>query len=97
MKKKAATLLAALTLSLSAAGVQAEQSKAEEYRQIFASGNFYLEYEDKYLTQIIGAQDGKRILARNSVGLPVFLAPCSAGRTKRRKFFTRTENCTSKR
>ena len=39
----------------------AEQSAAENYRQIFQSGNFYLEFKDKWGTRILAAKDGVRM------------------------------------
>lgn len=44
MKKKILAL--ALALSALAAGVSAEQPKAEEYRQILSSGTYFIEYEN---------------------------------------------------
>ncbi len=87
MKKKAATLLAALALSLSAANVQAEQPKAEEYRQMFASGNFYLEYKDDYLTQVIGAKDGKRFTRKKFSGFAGLFGSLFGGEDKTPEIF----------
>lgn len=68
----AASVLAALTIST--AEVSAEQPAAEQYRQMFRSGNFYVEYETVFEYQLWGSthksssgpcvvagQDGKRI------------------------------------
>lgn len=61
MKKTltSAALIAALSLSAATAG--AEQSAANEYRTMFRSGNFYVEYKDNYTVRIIGETDGKRM------------------------------------
>ena len=45
MKKKAAAILAALALSVGASSAYAEQPAMSEYRKMFDSGNFYVEYQ----------------------------------------------------
>ncbi|MBR3624175.1 MAG: hypothetical protein IKN43_12605 [Selenomonadaceae bacterium] len=59
MKKR--LLTAALILSLSSSIAGAEQNAAENYRQIFASGDFYVEYQDNYTKRVIGEKNGKRM------------------------------------
>lgn len=59
-------LLTALLMLLITSTVGAEQSKAEEYRQIFAGGQFYVEYEDKNVKKII-AQENERRMARTAL------------------------------
>ena len=39
----------------------AEQVAAETYRQMFRSGNFYLEYDDKWGVRILAGKDGQRM------------------------------------
>ena len=68
----AASVLAALTIST--AEVSAEQAAAEQYRQMFRSGNFYVEYETwfeyqlwgsthktTYGSQVIAGKNGNRV------------------------------------
>ena len=45
--------------------VCAEQEAAEEYRAIFQSGNFYLEFKDKWGTRIIAGKNGTRMERMN--------------------------------
>ena len=40
---------------------KAEQSAAENYREIFRNGNFYVEYKDKFGTRILAGKNGTRI------------------------------------
>ena len=47
--------------SLNFACCNAEQSAAKNYREIFQSGNFYVEYKDKWGTRILAGKDGTRI------------------------------------
>ena len=68
MRKKAAAILAALALSAWTPLAHAEQPAAEQYRQMFASGNFYLEYEDNYFIQTLGAKDGVRYTRKRYAG-----------------------------
>lgn len=55
--------LAALTLALCAAAgsALAEQPAANEYREIFRSGTFYVEYSDKYFVSTLAAQNNMRM------------------------------------
>lgn len=39
----------------------AEQATAETYRKIFQSGNFYIEFKDKWGTRILAAENGVRM------------------------------------
>lgn len=39
----------------------AEQPAAENYRQMFRAGNFYLEYDDKWGVRILAGKDGQRM------------------------------------
>ena len=45
--------------------VAAEQDAAQEYREIFGSGNFYLEFKSKWGTRIIASQNGTRMERMN--------------------------------
>ncbi|MBR1760299.1 MAG: hypothetical protein IJ812_07655 [Schwartzia sp.] len=60
-KKIAALVLAVSTLTAAAAG--AEQAKAEEYRQMFASGNFYVEYMPYSIRGVVGDIKDMKIFA----------------------------------
>lgn len=40
----------------------AEQPAANEYRTIFSSGNFYVEYQDKYISCALGSENGNRMI-----------------------------------
>lgn len=63
MKKK--TILAAVLALFAATGtVRAESPKAEEYRKMFSSGNFYLKYEDDYGDHAVGEKDGTRMVRK---------------------------------
>lgn len=57
----------ALMFLITGANCSAEQSKAQEYREIFSSGNFYVEYDDKNVKRIV-AQIGGRRMARTNLG-----------------------------
>ena len=59
-------LLTALLMLFVTSTVAAEQSKATEYRQIFSSGQFYVEYEDRNVKKII-AQENERRMARTAL------------------------------
>lgn len=39
----------------------AEQAAAEDYRKIFSSGNFYVEFKDKWGVRILAGKDGARM------------------------------------
>lgn len=54
-------LAAALGFLLAAAPVSAEQPKAQEYREILSSGNFYVEYDDKNSKRILAEENGLRM------------------------------------
>ncbi len=41
--------------------VNAEQAAAAEYRRIFRSGNFYVEFRDKWGTRILAGKNGMRV------------------------------------
>lgn len=60
-----ATALTASVL-LTCATADAEQSRAEEYRRIFSSGSFYVEYEDRNVRKVV-AEDGGRRMARTAL------------------------------
>ena len=45
----------------------AEQSKAQEYRKILSSGNFYVEYDDRNVKRIIAQENGRR-MSRTALG-----------------------------
>lgn len=70
-----------LSSVLSFATTNAEQPAAEEYRQIFHGGNFYLEFKDKWGTRIIANEDGVRMERMNYTfeqGAMVWLNPLGA-------------------
>ncbi len=48
-----------MSMMVSTAG--AEQPRAEQYRQIFSSGNFYVEYEDRNVRKVIAEAEGRRM------------------------------------
>ena len=48
-------------MSMMMSTASAEQARAEEYRQIFSSGNFYVEYEDRNVRKIVAESDGRRM------------------------------------
>ncbi|MBQ7453660.1 MAG: hypothetical protein IJS69_01190 [Selenomonadaceae bacterium] len=52
---------------LSGANCSAEHPKAQEYRKILSSENFYVEYDDKNIKRIV-AQDNGRRMARTNLG-----------------------------
>lgn len=54
--------IALITLiSLSLNHCDAEQAAANSYREIFRSGNFYVEYKDKFGTRILAGKKGARM------------------------------------
>ena len=59
MKKK---IIATAIMLCVASPVLAEQPAANEYRTIFSSGNFYVEYQDKYISCALGSQNGNRMI-----------------------------------
>ncbi|MBR4903754.1 MAG: hypothetical protein IKZ53_03715 [Selenomonadaceae bacterium] len=52
---------------LMSAQTSAEQTKAQEYRKILSSGNFYVEYDDKNVKRIVAEESGRR-MARTNLG-----------------------------
>ena len=46
---------------LAASSVSAEQPRAQEYREILSSGNFYVEYDDQNVKRIVAEVDGCRM------------------------------------
>lgn len=54
-------LLIALMIFFAVSKVSAEQPKAQEYREIFSSEKFYVEYEDPYVKKIIVEENGRRM------------------------------------
>ena len=61
MKKQLIAAMLALSLGTGAGVASAEQPAANEYRQIFQSGQFHVEYKDNYTTRIIGEKNGARM------------------------------------
>ena len=61
MKKGIIAAAIALSMGMAPGASSAEQPAADGYRQIFASGKFYVEYKDNYTVRIIGEKDGKRM------------------------------------
>lgn len=65
MKRK--FFLPLLIFLLTAVYCSAEQPKAQEYREILSSGNFYVEYDDKNVKRIVAQENGRR-MARTDLG-----------------------------
>ena len=65
MNKFFATVLAAIFFV--GAQVSAAQPKAQEYREILSSKNFYVEYDDKHVKRIVAQEHGWR-MARTNLG-----------------------------
>lgn len=61
MKKKIMALLLAASIFHCGSMVSAEQAKADEYRKIFESGNYYLEYKESGIKKTLAIQDGRRM------------------------------------
>ena len=59
--------LLALVTFLIASTCSAEQPKAQEYRRILSSENFYVEYDDKNVKRIVAQENGRR-MARTNLG-----------------------------
>ena len=64
--KKFFTIMLMLML-VAATKVSAEQEKADEYRKIFSSDTFYVEYDDKNVKQILAEKNGQR-MSRTTLG-----------------------------
>ena len=60
-------LMIEIIFFVNAAQVSAEQPKAQEYRKILSSGNFYVEYDDKNIKRIVAQENGRR-MARTNLG-----------------------------
>lgn len=69
MNKKILSMAIAIYLGLNISSANAEQEAAQKYAQIFASSNFYIEYQDNYTKRIIGEKDGKR-MERTTYSVP---------------------------
>ena len=54
-------IVAIFFAGLNVTSVRAEQSAAESYRQMFRSGNFYIEFKDKWGVRILAGKDGRRM------------------------------------
>ncbi|MBR4151345.1 MAG: hypothetical protein IKT98_00115 [Selenomonadaceae bacterium] len=67
MRLKNFFFMAVATIFLMSAQVEAEQLKAQEYRQILTSESFYVEYDDKNIKRIV-AQDSGRRMSRTNLG-----------------------------
>lgn len=61
-------LLLALVIFLTGSTCSAEQPKAQEYRKILSSGNFYVEYDDKDIKRIVAQDNGRRMARTNLSG-----------------------------
>lgn len=66
MKKR---ILATVLLLSTSVTTFAEQPAANECREIFSSGKFYVEYQDKYVSCTLGEDNGKRMI-RTSFNMP---------------------------
>lgn len=53
--------VAAIFIILNFGTANAEQAAAEEYRKIFSSGNFYVEFKDKWGVRILAGKNGARM------------------------------------
>ena len=51
-------IVAIFFAGLNVTAVRAEQSAAKSYRQMFRSGNFYIEFKDKWGVRILAGKDG---------------------------------------
>lgn len=60
-------ILLTLMILLTCATAQAEQPKAQQYRQILSSGSFYVEYDDNNVKRIVAQENGRR-MARTNLG-----------------------------
>ncbi len=65
-------LLIALGILLAMSKVSAEQPKAQEYREILSSENFYVEYDDPYVKRIIVEENGRRMSRVDLSGINKF-------------------------
>ena len=66
MKRKILSMLLATGILLCSSTALAEQAKADEYRQIFASGNYYLEYKESGIKKTLAVKDGLRMSYKQS-------------------------------
>ena len=66
MKRKILSMLLATGILLCSSTALAEQAKADEYRQIFASGNYYLEYKESGIKKTLAVKDGIRMSYKQS-------------------------------
>lgn len=57
-----------LAILLIASTCFAEQPKAQEYKRILSSGNFYIEYDDKSIKRIVAQDNGRRMARTNLSG-----------------------------
>ncbi len=53
--------LCTILLGLVSMTAYAEQPAAEQYREMFKSGNFFVEYKDSYSTRVLGGRDTARM------------------------------------
>ncbi|MBQ9478517.1 MAG: hypothetical protein IJU71_03100 [Selenomonadaceae bacterium] len=80
-------LAGALALSMLTGTTHAEQPAAEEYRRLFSSGTFYLEYRDENLSKMVKDYDSKQIkvlasfdnkrLERSNYVTPTWVKACN--------------------
>lgn len=66
MKRKIVSMLLTAGILLGSNTALAEQAKADEYRQIFASGHYYLEYKESGIKKTLAIQDGIRMSYKQS-------------------------------
>lgn len=66
--KKIFFVLSLIFSVINFSSTHAEQSKAEEYRKILSSRNFFVEYEDKNVKKIIAEENGRRMLITDLSG-----------------------------
>lgn len=79
MYKKFFIAISLLTIMI-ANTVSAEQPAANEYRKIFHSGNFYVEFKDNYTTRALSEANGKRMerTIYNGIELAVAFNPLAS-------------------
>ena len=58
----------ALIFMINFSSTSAEHAKADEYRKILSSGNFYVEYEDKNIKKIVAEENEMRMSRTDLIG-----------------------------
>lgn len=68
MNKKILFALSFILSVINFSSTSAENAKADEYRKILSSGNFYVEYEDKNIKKIVAEENGMRMSRTDLIG-----------------------------